>query len=286
VQLVDLTQAPVHAGCHQRRGVPFSTPTGHQPVHLDLYRPAGVTGALPLVVLVHGGGWAVGDRGAFGPAFEGNEVFTTVARAGCVVASLDYRLSDVAVFPAQIDDVLAGLAWLGGATTGLGADPARTVLWGESAGGHLASLAALDATAARSERAALRVVGSVAWYGPSDLTTMGAQARDDAVVRATDPGSREERLLGMPVAKAGPRASAASPVAHVHPAAPPFLLMHGDVDRFVPVQQSQQLYDALRGVGVEARLEVVPGADHMWRGTDAHAVLRTTMTWIGQVTSG
>jgi dipeptidyl aminopeptidase/acylaminoacyl peptidase len=79
---------------------------------------------------------------------------------------------------------------------------------------------------------------------------------------------------------------AASPIAHVHAAAPPFLLLHGDADRFVPVQQSQQLYDALRNACGEATLEIVPGADHMWRGTDAHAVLRTTMTWLAEVTSG
>jgi acetyl esterase/lipase len=283
--VVDLTQEPVDNGCHRRRGVPFSTPAGQRPLQLDLYRPAGVLGALPLVVMLHGGGWAVGDRSAFGPAFSGDEAFTTVARAGFVVASLDYRLTDVAVFPAQLDDVLAGLAWLGRSSADLGADPARTVVWGESAGGHLASLAALAVSSAPQVHGPVRVVGAVAWYGPSDLTTMAAQARCDAVVRASDAGSREERLLGTPVAEAGVRAVAASPVAQVHPKAPPFLLVHGDSDRFVPVQQSEELYDALRRAGTQARLEVVPGADHMWRGADAHAVLRSTMTWLGEVTS-
>jgi acetyl esterase/lipase len=284
---VDLTDASLEAGCRVLRGVPFTTPFGYRPVELDLFRPVDRHGALPLVVFLHGGGWAVGSRRSFGPAFDAapDPLFARVAREGFVVASLDYRLSGEAVFPAQIEDVRAGLEWLGREAGVLGADPARTVLWGESAGGHLASLASLDAAAAPADAGAQRVVGAVVWYGPSDLTSMGDQARPDAVARATDVGSRESRLLGVPVRDAGARASAASPVTHVHPAAPPFLLMHGDADRFVPVGQSEQLHAALREQGVDARLELVPGADHMWRGVaDPDTLVETSLAFVREVT--
>ncbi len=287
---VDLAAAPVQAGCHVLRGVPFTTHIGSTPLRVDLYRPAGVAGTLPLVVCLHGGGWVQGDRAAFGPAFDDSEdpFFARVARSGFVVASPDYRLSGEAVFPAQIEDVQAALDWLGRTAAGLGLDADRTVVWGESAGGHLASLAALAATAGdAAEAVAFRVVGAVAWYAPSDLTTLAEQARPDAVARASDPDSREARLLGVAVADAGELAVAASPVAHVHAAAPPFLLVHGDADRFVPVGQSQQLHAALTAAGAESRLELVPGADHMWRGVaDPDALLARSLAFVHEVTSG
>ena len=284
---VDLTTAPVEAGCHVLRALPFSTRPGRGPLELDAYRPAGVTGDLPVVVCLHGGGWRQGSRDSFGPVFDSVEdpFFARVARAGYVVLSSDYRLSEEAVFPAQIEDVHAALGWLGRAAAGLRADPGRTVMFGESAGGHLASLTALTATVRDS--GAPRIVGAVAWYAPSDLTTMGQQARADAVARASDPGSRESLLLGVAVDEAGARASAASPVAHVHATAPPFLLMHGDTDRYVPAAQSEQMHAALSRVGVDSRLELVPGADHMWRGAaDPDALLTTTLDFIDAVTAG
>jgi acetyl esterase/lipase len=288
---VDLATAPVQADCYVLRGVPFTTPIGSTPLRVDLYRPAGVTGALPLLVCLHGGGWVQGSRAAFGPVFDDSEdpFFARVARSGFVVASPDYRLSGEAVFPAQLDDVLAALGWLADAAPALGADAGRTVVWGESAGGHLAALAALDATGSPPTAAidGLRVVGAVAWYAPSDLTTMAEQARPDAVARASDPDSREARLLGVAVEDAGELAVAASPVAHVHAGAPPFLLVHGDADRFVPVGQSRQLHDALTGAGAQSRLELVPGADHMWRGvTDPDALLIRSLAFVHEVTSG
>ncbi len=284
---VDLARSVVEAGCQVLRGMPFATPAGRGPLELDVYRPVGSSNTLPLVVCLHGGGWLRGSRDSFGPAFESAEdpFFARVARAGFVVASVDYRLSGEAVFPAQVEDVHAALDWLGREAAGLGADHGRTVVLGESAGGHLASLAALAATAT-DEGDGPRVVGAVAWYAPSDLTTMGDQARPDAVARASDAGSREARLLGVAVEDAGDLAVAASPVFHVHAAAPPFLLVHGDADRFVPVGQSVQLHEALTAAGVESRLELVPGADHMWRGlTDPDAVLATTLAFVREVTA-
>jgi acetyl esterase/lipase len=129
------------------------------------------------------------------------------------------------------------------------------VVWGESAGAHLAALLGLTAE---------RVAGVVDWYGPADLLTMQAQGRQDAVAQPDAPDSRESLLLGGPVQQVPDLARAASPVTHVHPGAPAFHIAHGDADRFVPTAQSRALAAALREAGVHVELTVVPGADHLW----------------------
>ncbi|WP_068425911.1 alpha/beta hydrolase [Piscicoccus intestinalis] len=261
------------------QAIPFAEPEGYRPLELDLYRPDG-DGPWPLVVFLHGGGWRRGSRRSFGPAF-GDRLFGRVAQLGYVVASLDYRLTGEAVFPAQLDDVHAGLDHLARHGGEYGAD-GRAVLWGESAGGHLAALAAL--TALTPAASALRVVGVIDWYGPADLRTMGQQARPDALASADNPDSREAQLLGGPVAADEALATQASPVAHAHADAPPFLLVHGTADRLVPVQQSEQLHAALRAAGVDARLELVDGADHMWAGVDPEQVLTASLDFLAEVT--
>lgn len=215
---------------------------------------------------------------SIGRSFE-DRIFPTVAARGYVVASLDYRLTGEAVFPAQLQDVQAGLDHLAERAGEHGADIERTVLWGESAGGHLAALAALTRPSGR-----LRIAGVVDWYGPSDLRTMAQQARTDAVARADDVDSREALLLGGPVAQAGELAAQASPVTHVHADAPPFLLVHGTADRFVPAGQSEQLHEALTSAGADSRLELVEGGDHMWMGADPQEVLATSLAFVGRVT--
>jgi acetyl esterase/lipase len=239
------------------RAVEYAVVPGFRPLLLDLVRPVSPA-EVPLVVFLHGGGWQVGSRAGMGPMFAAWDPapFAELAAAGFAVASLDYRLSGEARFPAPLDDVRAGLAWLDDHRADLGL-AGRRALWGESAGGHLAALAALTGAG---------VDAVVDWYGPADLTTLA----DDAAAGGrsiTDPGapdSREALLLGGPVAALPDAARAASPVAHVHRGAPPFLLRHGTADRFVPTRQSQRLADALREVGAPVRLDLVEGADHLW----------------------
>lgn len=258
-----------------RRAVPYAAPPGFRPVELDLYTPPD---RAPLILFLHGGGWRVGTRALFNPTMRDwrPDPFVRLVAAGFAVASVDYRLSAEAVFPAQLRDVAAAVRWLHRRAAELGVDAGRLVAWGESAGAHLAvllglmagrpdldDLGDLDALAGGPVPA---VHGVVDWYGPADLTTMGAQARPDAIARADAPGSREALLIGAPLAEAPDLARRASPVTYVHPGAPPFHLAHGDTDRFVPVEQSRELADALRAAGVPVELTEVPGADHMWLG--------------------
>ncbi len=241
------------------RAVEYAVVPGYRPLLLDLHRPA-TDAAVPLVVFVHGGGWRVGSRAGIGPMYADREPtpFAQLAAAGLAVASVDYRLSGEAVFPAQLDDVAAALAFLGdqAGTFGL---TGRVALWGESAGGHLAALLGLADPA---------VTAVADWYGPADLTTLAADAAATGI-SITDPGapdSREALLLGAPAADVPGPARAASPVAHVRTGAPAFLLVHGTADRFVPCRQSERLAEALTAGGADPRLHLLPGADHMWLG--------------------
>ena len=272
-----------------RRAVEYAAPPGYRPLLLDLYVPSG--DPPPVVLFVHGGGWRLGTRSVFCPTWRNWDPnpFHRLVAAGLAVASVDYRLSGEAVFPAQLHDVTAAVHWLHTRADELGLDAGRIVTWGESAGGHLAAL--LGLTAARPDLSDLvgrtpvpALAGVVDWYGPSDLTTLQSQARPDAVTRSDAADSRESLLLGAPLPKATELARRASPVAYVHPAAPPFHLAHGADDRFVPAEQSRELATLLRDAGVPATLDIVPGADHMWRGaTDPEAVFDAAVDFTRRV---
>ena len=103
----------------------------------------------------------------------------------------------------------------------------------------------------------------VAWYAPSDLVGFAADVGADPM----DPATREAQLLGGPVPTVPDLAAQASPVTHVTPDAPPFLLLHGAADRFIPCVQSERLYSALVEAGVEVELDLYEDADHMWLGS-------------------
>ncbi|GAA1565069.1 hypothetical protein GCM10009678_55120 [Actinomadura kijaniata] len=245
------------------RGAPYAFVPGFRPLELDLWLPADAGAPLPVILYVHGGAWRAGRRSVMSPLTRDwtPGPFARMARAGFAVASVDYRLSGGAPYPAQLEDVTAARTWLA-ARTDLDLDVARTVLWGESAGALLASLAALT-TPARA---------CVAWYGHSDLPAL-AEHHPDGESYTNDPATPEARLLGAPVARA-PRAREASPVTHVTASAPPFLLVHGTEDSLVPHRQSEHLAEALRRAGADATLDTVPGADHMWLGVPGAEVER------------
>jgi acetyl esterase/lipase len=253
------------------KGIEFSRPEGSAPLLLDLYLPAGTPGGgtWPAVVHFHGGGWRTGERSSLGPTVDGFGLspIEQLVEAGFVVASADYRLSTAATFPAQLLDAKAAVRWVRSNAAEYNVDPERICAWGDSAGGHLAALAGLTPGAAEFRGADTTddgVAAVAAWYPPTDLVRMAAQARPDAVATADDPGSREALLLGAQPAENPDRAAAASPISYVSPDAPPFLLVHGTADRFVPVEQSTTLTDALRQAGADVELLLVEDADHMW----------------------
>lgn len=246
------------------------------------------------MVHYHGGGWRVGARSSLGPTVDslGLSPIDRLVEAGFVVASADYRLSSVADFPAQLLDAKAAIRWLRTHAAGFNVDPDRIYAWGDSAGGHLASLVGLTGGAAGYRGhfddpdglggISDAVAAVAAWYPPTDLFRMGAQALPDAVARADDPGSREALLLGAQPADAPDKAAAASPLTYAGEHAPPFFLAHGTADRFVPAAQSSTLAAALEAAGTDVELLLIEGSDHMWSLPDkspaaAQKVLEATI---------
>jgi acetyl esterase/lipase len=253
-------------GVSRSRALSFAAIPGYRPLELDLFRPTGdgpeSERPLPAVVYLHGGGWRQGARDMTSPAFRDWRpgLLTRVASAGFAVVCPDYRLSGEARFPAQLDDVHRALDWVTDKGAQHGIDPDRVLLWGDSAGGHLATLAAMRGAV----RPAIR--GVVAWYPVTDL--LGIQADADAI--GGEPhntaDARETALLGGLIPDLPELASDASPVSHVGAASAPFFLAHGTADLGVPFAQSVRLRDALLSVGAEVTLHAVEGVDHMWQG--------------------
>jgi acetyl esterase/lipase len=252
-------------------GVPYAATRGFRPLELDLVLPPDGDGPFPVVVFLHGGGWQLGSRHSAGPGYRGARPtpFERIAQAGIAVASVDYRLSGEAVWPAQLHDAKAAVRWLRARADDIGIDGDRIAAWGESAGGHLAELLGLTIGDAELEGdvgitgTSSAVSAVAAWYAPSDVAAVAT----DTGLDPTDPTTRESRLLGAPAPEVPERAAQASPLTHVAAGAPPFLLLHGAADRFIPPVQSDRLQAALVRAGVEVELEFYEGADHMWNGS-------------------
>jgi acetyl esterase/lipase len=221
------------------------------PLRLDLFLPADAPEPPPIVLWLHGGGWRKGDR-TLGPDLQ-----RYFAARGYAMASIDYRLSGVARFPAQLDDVRDAVRWLRAEGASYGLQTTALALWGSSAGGHLAALAAVTA-----RHTIDRIQAVVDGYGPTDFLRADAQALPGGIPHAVA-DSPESELLGAALADADPSLLRASnPIAHVSPNAPPFLILHGTADLLVPPGQSELLHDALVASGVESTLCLIDGAGH------------------------
>jgi acetyl esterase/lipase len=225
---------------------------GHEQNRLDIYLPEKAEGRLPLVVWIHGGGWQAGSKENC-PAIP-------LAAKGYAVASVNYRLSQHAVFPAQIEDCKAAIRWLRANAAKYHIDPEHIGVWGGSAGGHLVALLgttgdvkSLEGKGGNLDQSS-RVQCVLDWFGPTELTTMGPLGdKADGVVA---------RLIGGPVSENREKARKASPLTYVGKNSAPFLIMHGDKDNLVPLRQSELLAEALKKAGVEVTLQVVKGSGH------------------------
>jgi acetyl esterase/lipase len=242
---------------------------GYRPLELDLYLPEG--SEVPVVVYVHGGGWQRGSRRDPPPLLEA-DFYDQIAAHGLAVAAVDYRLSGEARFPAPLEDVCAAVGWIRDHAAAYGLDADRVCLWGDSAGGHLALLAALTGPAVRA---------AVAWFPVTDLAGMPSDLADAGGVPDLGPDSREARLLGAPASSVPDLARQASPVNYARAEAPPILLLHGTADDLVPAAQSVRLAEALSRAGAAVELELVPGATHFWKGADdVAAIIRRSIEFL------
>ena len=248
----------VPEGITVHRDITYVT-DGHERQKLDLYVPD--TGEnLPLIIWVHGGAWLGGDKRHYNPR--------EYLKSGYAGASINYRLSQHAIFPAQIEDVKAAVRWLRANAETYRLDSDRFAAWGSSAGGHLVAMLGTTGDVNEFEvgenlEVSSRVQAVVDYYGPTDFLQMDAHRLPDGLVHDA-PDSPESKLVGGPIQEHKDRVAKANPVTYVSEDDSPFLIIHGDQDKLVPYQQSVLLKDALEKTGVPVTFYKVEGGGHGW----------------------
>lgn len=225
--------------------------------NFDLIRPSHPDAQpCPLVVWIHGGAWMSGSK-------DWDNVKYLVRR-GYAIASLDYRFSPAARFPAQIQDCNAALDFILAHATNYGVNPQHFIVAGGSAGGQLALLLGL----ARQEKTfgadpAIRPAAILDFFGPADFSKM----KDDLTEIHSQAGlnllqDAGTKLLGPPAEQTADQIKTASPITYVSAASPPVLILQGGQDELVPAVQSRRLHEALDAAGVKNQLMVVAEAGH------------------------
>lgn len=243
-----------------RRDVVFASVNGRD-LHMDLAWPKQLPAEpLPVIVWVHGGAWRGGDHHLGGQG-------AGLAHRGYFVASIEYRLSQEAIFPAQIHDCKAAIRYLRAHAAEYRFNPDRIGVWGGSAGGHLVALMGtsggvkeLEGEVGGNLDQSSKVQAVVDFFGPSDMTTMLSD-RGKRVLEQNGM-TPEEALIGGPIEQNLEKAKAASPITYVDKDDPPFLICQGDQDPLVPLVQSEKLDKALREAGADCTLIVSKGAGH------------------------
>ena len=229
---------------------------GEISLKLDLHRPQGDN--LPLIVYVHGGGWRAGSKK--------DVPIVDLYDRGFAIASVDYRLSTQAVFPAQVHDIKAAIRFLRAKAGLYHINATKIAIIGSSAGGHLAALVGvsngnqeLEGKVGEHLDQSSDVQVIVSYYGASNLETILSQSTPQGL-NFRIPALK--LLLGYTPDKKPELAKLASPVAHLDKNDPPLLLIHGDADPQMPPQQSQELAKAYEMHGLPATLIIMPGSKH------------------------
>ena len=226
---------------------------------LDVYAPRNAGAPVPVLLMIHGGGWVIGDRGTY------TMRLLPYLEMGFAVVNISYRLANVALAPAAVEDGLCALRWIAGNAEDYGFDASRVVVTGMSAGGHLSlttgmipSASGLDRQCAARAFSGPRpadpatVAAIVNWYGITDVVDMldGPNTKGYAVEWLGSLSNREEV------------AARVSPLTYVRQGLPPILTIHGDNDPIVPYEHATRLKDKLDQAGVANELHTVPGGGH------------------------
>ena len=238
-----------------KRDIEFANVDGHS-LKLDLYLPA-ETRQAPLVVWIHGGGWRGGSRSKCPINWLIND--------GYAVASISYRLTDKAIFPAQVHDCKAAIRWLRANTGKYGYSTAKIAVSGSSAGGHLAALVGtsggvkeLEGTVGGNLDQPSRVDAVVDFYGATDFVLRSKTQPH----RANKEGSVVYLLLGGGADQKVELAQQASAAFHVTKDDPPFLVFHGDKDKTVLLDQSERITELYSKAGLPITLHLLKGSGH------------------------
>lgn len=251
---------PPHAplGVKAIRDVHYAQVNG-RPLLLDLYVPRFTSKPVPVIVFIHGGAWISGSKSSC--------PIVNMAGKGYGVVSIDYRLTDTAIFPAQIHDCKGAIRWVRAHADEYGFDPDRVGVWGNSAGGHLVALLGTSGDAKELEgdvggnlEFSSRVQAVADFCGPTSF-----RLEDLEGLEGVKKGKTPEplvQLLGGTLQEKTDLARLASPTSFVSPDDPPFFIAHGQQDATVPVQQARILAADLKKAGVEASLFIDPKLGH------------------------
>ena len=252
-----LLSAASHAEPLRTNDIEYASVDG-KPLLLDLYMPSTQSGAPPLLVWVHGGAWEGGSKAQM--------PLSSLVEKGFAIASLDFRPASIAPFPGQAHEIKAAIRYLRASADRHGYDATQIGILGASSGAHLAAL--IGTTNGHEslegklgdhpeESSAVQVI--VSYFPASNLTTILKQSTPFGL------GVREpalKRLLGGLPDEVSDAARLASPVFHVDASDPPLLLLHGDQDPQMPINQSHELQGAYEAHGLSAEFVVVHGAAH------------------------
>lgn len=256
-----MSQARLPDDVEEIRDVVFGT-GGGRPLKLNIIRPKNPPKTpMPVVVWVHGGAWRAGSK-------EGRRTLP-LAQRGYFTMSIEYRLSQEARFPAQIEDCKCAIRWLRAHAKQYNIDPKRIGVWGSSAGGHLVALLGTSGGVKELEGKggwqshSSRVQAVCDFFGPTDFTRM---SEGDSHMDHDAPNSPESQLIGGPVQQNKEACRKADPITYLTPDDPPFLVVHGEEDRTVPINQSELLHEALKKAGVDVTFVRVKGGGHGFRG--------------------
>jgi len=253
-------------GTIMHSNIPYNNDTLQKHL-LDIYLPPNGKGKLPLVILIHGGGWLSNDK--YADIGYMKKTVSEIISNGFALASIDYRFSTQAVFPAQIQDCNRAVSFLYDNADKYGFDKNRFAVMGFSAGGHLASLVGLSknnnvkAFFMSGTNTSFNFKAVVDFYGPSELILFPG---------SNDEKSPESLLIGVPPLARPDLAKTASPVTYVDKGDPPFLIIHGEKDELVSPKHSQLLSSWLKVVGVQNELIIVKGAPHFGEMFDAEDI--------------
>jgi acetyl esterase/lipase len=268
---------PVPAGFAAEYGIKY-VPNGDAAQELDIYFPKKrAEKPQPLLVWIHGGGWSAGSK---------TEVpYLGQLPRGYIVASIEYRFSQKALFPAQIQDCQAAIRWLRAHAQKYNVAPEHIGVGGASAGGHLAALLGTSGgqkafpPIGGNEGQSDRVQAVCDIFGPTNFWTVIKQADEEKNVKNIfqwNKGDPYSRLIGARLGQDKEKCDAVSPVQYVSKDSPPFLILHGDHDTLVPYAQSVELADRLAKAGVQVTLQRLPGAGHGGPAFALPAIIRLT----------